>query len=163
MKLLNIILTALLFLKINASNDARKWGEYIFEGNDIQVGYEFQNKSCSEKNCNEGGCRFHGCESNQQILSKQLHYDDGIGSKNMKQDEDIPTCNGGLCEFFHCKNPTCNGGACLFVNCTGAKCDGGGCHFVYPADVLKEHYCNGGGCRLNGRHIPHTFRNSLTY
>lgn len=75
----------------------------------------------------------------------------------------IATCEGGMCEFVNSNDATCNGGACVFINSVRSTCGGGGCHFVHPNDTLEEGYCEGGNCRMNGRKIPSSLRDRLTY
>ena len=39
----------------------------------------------------------------------------------------------------------------------GAICEGGGCDYRNPKETLREGYCPGEGCLLNGRPHP-TFK-----
>ena len=91
--------------------------------------------------CPEGSCRFVGCE---------------LGAAS---------CSGGLCDFEDCSGPSCDGGGCSFVRTRDGpgSCAGGGCGYVDPKETLKEGYCKGGGCTLNGVAVPNTLRGGLTY
>jgi len=111
------------------------------------------------KTCRQGGCRYQNCGKNNN------NDDDGDGDDNnmfSPNDSVGASCDGGLCEFVDCVNPSCDGGACTFVRCQNATCRGGGCHFVHPLDTLKDGYCGGGGCRLNGEVMPSNLRYYLS-
>jgi len=104
-------------------------------------------KSCGP--CPEGFCSFTKCG---RVLNP--------GS----DDPPLPeaSCGGGLCDFVDCIGGSCGGGACTFVKSKLSTCVGGGCHHVEPGDTLKEGYCDGGGCTLNGVLIPRTLTGGLT-
>jgi hypothetical protein len=93
--------------------------------------------------CRSGACSFKDC---------------GVG----ELDKEPATCNGGLCEITHSTGATCDGGACVFIECEASECQGGGCHHVNPRDTLREGFCEGGGCLLNGGKVPHNMRKRLT-
>lgn len=142
-----LILLILLYLSPASSrqNKANKGANYVHDrsGNE----YPYADKQCSYQDCHEGGCRFQNC---------------GKIKFEQNEVESFTHCSGGMCEFIDTLNPTCAGGACTFIRCYGASCDGGGCHHIHPKDTLKERYCNGGGCKLNGESIPTTSRNNLS-
>lgn len=54
---------------------------------------------------------------------------------------------GGNCDFFSCREPQCRGGSCRFVD---------------PRTTLRDGYCNGGACTVNGRPFPSRFAGKLT-
>ena len=141
------VMSAREYVEVGGNNEGlpKRWIDY--EHKITPGGYEYFDRSCS-KDCKQGGCRYEGC-----------------GFPNPSNGTHIipvASCKGGLCEFTNCKNATCDGGACTYIQSTGSTCSGGGCHFVHPMDVLKEGYCSGGGCKLNGRRIPSILRNRLT-
>lgn len=146
-----VVLIILLFSSIFASTtnsssiDNKRVGvDYDYTPN---IDYQYMDRLCS-KNCREGGCRFRDCD---HISEEHSNITDGS-----------LTCDGGLCEFINCFKPSCRGGACTFIGCTDASCYGGGCHHVHPRNTLKESYCDGGGCRLNGKPLPSNLRNYLS-
>ena len=71
-------------------------------------------------------------------------------------------CSGGLCEFTEAVNPTCGGGACTFTRCVNPTCDGGSCRHVDPASTLRDGYCEGGACLVNGEKWPRRISLDLT-
>ncbi|GMH72234.1 hypothetical protein TrVE_jg6241 [Triparma verrucosa] len=91
--------------------------------------------------CVEGGCKFEGC---------------GRG------DEGSAECDGGLCEFVSCTGGGCHGGGCTFITSSSSTCHGGGCKHIDPEDTLKDNYCEGGGCTLNGVLMPRTLVGTLS-
>ncbi|GMI17948.1 hypothetical protein TrLO_g10587 [Triparma laevis f. longispina] len=93
--------------------------------------------------CIEGGCRFEGCGRGEEL-------------------DKAADCDGGLCEFISCTSPTCHGGGCTFITSTFSTCHGGGCSHINPEDTLKDYYCEGGGCTLNGVMMPTTLVDTLS-
>ena len=111
-----------------------------------------------------GGCKFLNCGMEKYLLTKHKQPNEvTINIDGNIMPEVSPSCNGGMCEFTECANPSCKGGACIFINCVDASCDGGGCKFINPKNTIKENYCKGGGCVLNGKVIPSSWKNQLVY
>ena len=96
--------------------------------------------------CDSGACSYEGC-----------------GRAYGGIDTPEPTCNGGACDFADTAGASCHGGSCTFIGGIRSTCGGGGCRFVNPTDTLKEDFCVGGGCSLNGVQIESTFRGKLTH
>jgi hypothetical protein len=78
--------------------------------------------------CDGGACRYENCD-------------------------EAPNCSGGNCLYYRSKGASCTGGACIFDECYSATCDGGSCTFYNPPETLKDGYCNGESCDING--TPH--------
>ncbi|CAM9995586.1 unnamed protein product [Phaeothamnion confervicola] len=97
--------------------------------------YDVYDVTC-EAGCQGGRCRFMDCEA--------------------------PTCRGGGCEFQGCRRPSCRGGGCRFVSCSHPTCDGGGCDFVEMQTTLKDGYCRGGKCQLDGNPFPSVVKGRLS-
>ncbi|CAM9283411.1 unnamed protein product, partial [Sphacelaria rigidula] len=73
-----------------------------------------------------------------------------------------PSCPGGACSFDRCRRPLCEGGNCDFFSCREPQCRGGSCRFVDPGTTLRDGYCDGGACTVNGRYFPSRFAGKLT-
>mmetsp|Transcript_10894 Transcript_10894/g.22374 ORF Transcript_10894/g.22374 Transcript_10894/m.22374 type:complete len:143 (-) Transcript_10894:61-489(-) len=99
--------------------------------------------------CPEGFCSFTNCGRVERV---------GSGEPELP----IASCGGGLCDFYSCTGGSCEGGACSFFESDLSSCAGGGCKFVSPDDTLKDGYCGGGGCTLNGVLIGRTLVGGLT-
>lgn len=99
-------------------------------------------KSCDHE-CVHGACSFTRCHSDRS------------------SDYEPASCPGGACRFEDCDDALCSGGGCEYVRSKGGICDGGGCNFIEPKRTLTTGYCNGDGCKLNGRDHP-TFRHYLS-
>ena len=120
------------FLALNAAQPADR------------VAFEFiRTPTSCDHECTHGACAFKDCSGGQD------------------SDFEPPSCPGGACRFENCKNPVCSGGGCEFVNCVGGTCDGGGCDFINPRSTLKDGYCEGESCKLDGKDHPN-FRHFLT-
>ena len=84
--------------------------------------------SCSEgasSSCLRGKCLFENCES-------------------------AVDCAGGGCEFRSCVHPSCSGGKCVFKSCSFPTCHGGRCAFFDTASPIRDGFCNGQGCSIEG-------------
>jgi len=136
-----MLANSLLFIAIQhiVKGNADSGREYKYTPAD---NYPYSERPCSH--CNQGGCRFRDCGKSENDKREE----------NDEENRHEASCGGGKCEYIDCVNPTCEGGACAFINCLNATCSGGGCHHVHPLHILKASYCDGGGCMLNGRHIP---------
>lgn len=99
-------------------------------------------RSCN-KDCTGGKCKFEGCKT--------------------KDPENGPRCSGGRCVFIDCDYPTCKGGLCSFISCLGATCRGGKCDFMDSKSTLRDGYCTGGGCRIDGLEAPSNFAQTLVF
>jgi hypothetical protein len=132
LSLSTLLLSLLLLLSSPTSTHSSKPFSYT------PIEAELHSKRCSD-HCTEGGCKFSSCDADHAT-----------------------SCDGGLCEYIDSTNASCNGGACVFIGCKGSQCRGGGCHHVNPLDTLKDEYCVGGGCKLNGQKIPAVIRGRLT-
>ena len=77
--------------------------------------------------------------------------------------EEEVNCEGGNCIFRGCRSPRCHGGLCDFYDSHDATCDGGGCHFIRPQTTLRDGYCAGGKCKVDGVDWDHTMADRLTY
>ncbi|KAJ1461952.1 hypothetical protein M885DRAFT_476028 [Pelagophyceae sp. CCMP2097] len=74
-----------------------------------------------------------------------------------------PQCKGGACEFHDCTRPSCEGGACTFHRAVDPSCAGGSCFFWDVATTLRNGYCNGGGCVVQGQKWPIRLEGVLSY
>ncbi|DAZ95314.1 TPA: hypothetical protein N0F65_006567 [Lagenidium giganteum] len=92
---------------------------------------------CERGECPAGGCLFENCPEKV-------------------------TCKGGLCYFRKCKDALCDGGACVFDGTDKSVCPGGSCKFINMASTLREGYCAGGGCTLEGKPHPKSFAEALS-
>lgn len=54
------------------------------------------------------------------------------------------------------------GGNCDFTSCHSPECRGGGCRFVDPQSTLRDGYCDGGSCKVNGTPFPSSFAGKLS-
>lgn len=95
-------------------------------------------RPCSQTSCVAGKCVWEDCE------------------------EEV-NCEGGNCIFRGCRSPRCHGGLCDFYDSHDATCDGGGCHFIRPQTTLRDGYCAGGKCKVDGVDWDHTMADRLTY
>ncbi|CBJ48789.1 conserved unknown protein [Ectocarpus siliculosus] len=75
---------------------------------------------------------------------------------------DGPSCPGGSCSFQNCRGPSCKGGNCDFISCHSPACGGGGCRVVDPLSTLRDGYCDGGACKVNGKPFPSRFAGKLS-
>mmetsp|Transcript_5903 Transcript_5903/g.7437 ORF Transcript_5903/g.7437 Transcript_5903/m.7437 type:complete len:122 (+) Transcript_5903:178-543(+) len=95
-------------------------------------------KLCEQLGCPEGGCIFEHCEI-------------------------TTTCSGGNCHFISCVRPTCGGGNCIFEDCAYPTCNGGNCDFRLISVPLREGFCNGGSCTVDGESVHSSFTDRLAY
>lgn len=93
---------------------------------------------CSETDCPQGGCTFEKCENSV-------------------------TCSGGNCHFTDCNRPSCAGGLCTFINCAFPTCGGGSCDFTEISVPLREGFCKGGACTVDGEPVFSSFTGRLAY
>ncbi|KAG9416696.1 hypothetical protein AC1031_001076 [Aphanomyces cochlioides] len=93
--------------------------------------------NCSVLDCKHGGCLYRGCKERIE-------------------------CSGGHCEFIDCADPHCQGGVCTFIESASGTCNGGLCKYIKPTRSLKEDYCLGGLCTVDGKEHPTSFSTSLS-
>eukprot|EP00636_Phaeomonas_parva_P018963 CAMPEP_0118854972 /NCGR_PEP_ID=MMETSP1163-20130328/2960_1 /TAXON_ID=124430 /ORGANISM="Phaeomonas parva, Strain CCMP2877" /LENGTH=123 /DNA_ID=CAMNT_0006787775 /DNA_START=81 /DNA_END=452 /DNA_ORIENTATION=- len=85
-----------------------------------------------------------------------------MGSCNYENCVNGPACPGGLCTFTNCVDPSCGGGVCTFIDSYNPTCNGGLCKIENPQTVLKDGYCRGTKCTVNGKAWPHRFSDTLS-
>eukprot|EP00753_Platysulcus_tardus_P007677 PLAT15370.1.p1 GENE.PLAT15370.1~~PLAT15370.1.p1 ORF type:complete len:187 (+),score=37.89 PLAT15370.1:43-603(+) len=97
-------------------------------GADGFVRIHYNNDNDCLEDCPSGKCRFTGCQT-------------------------PVACSGGLCLFRSCQAPSCKGGGCTFIQCASPTCSGGGCKFIASSTTLREGFCTGGACTVDGEAV----------
>lgn len=93
---------------------------------------------CDDEDCFAGKCSFTHCRSPVR-------------------------CSGGRCVFTQCTAPSCSGGMCTFIECESPTCGGGGCDFFDTQSTLRDGYCDGGACRIDGHDAPSKLTDDLVF
>mgnify|MGYP006189677843 CR=1 FL=1 len=73
------------------------------------------------------------------------------------------SCAGGRCKFVRCERPSCGGGLCDFEECHHPSCSGGACHFKSTQTTLKDGFCSGGVCKVDGEVTSSRLKDALAY